>query len=203
VHHADVDGDGTADRVALVRGDDLKVKDGWGSGHFLVKVHLSSNGDTLTRRMRVDYYYGGSGDAWTPWFGAAQIDQRTGRDLVVGFTSGAHTQVFNVVALHADHLVTVAAPGDDGPQTGWTLNSSYGTGSWGYRCTDDGVMTRLVYPNGKHTRFQIDRASYVLDNGWQRTKHVHYEVDADGHGNPPAYTDDYPTFACQGLPKRW
>ena len=201
VHHADVDGDGTRDRVVLVRGDDLQVNHQWGSGHFTIRIHLAT-GVIVHRRMHLSYYDGAGGSDWSPWFGAAQIDRVKGRDLVVGSTSGAHTEVFNVVALHDGALVKVVSPGG-GPEDGWTINSSYGTGSWGYRCTDDGVMTRLVYPNGEHTRFHIDRARYVLHSTWQRSKHVHYAVDADADGNPPAYTDDYATFDCTGLPTRW
>ena len=197
VHHVDVDGDGARDRVVLVRGDDISVDHRTGSGHFRVRVHLAS-GNVVSKRMSVSYYYDGTGDHWSPWFGATQIDHVDGRDLVVGSTSGAHTQVYNVVAYRPGKLVKVISPGS-GPEDGWTVNSSAGTGSWGWRCTKQGMQSRLVYPRGDGSRSTIDRARYLYDGSWQRTKHVHYTVD----GGPPAYTNDYATFACNGLPAHW
>jgi hypothetical protein len=203
VHHTDVNGDGVIDRVVLIAGDDLTVQQGTGSGHFTVRFKLGGLDYVGDKRMRVDYYYGGRGSDWTPWFGATQIDHHPGKDVIVGSTSGAHTQVYNIVTLHRGAMRTLEAPGD-GPEKGWALNASVGTGAWGYRCTDDGVQSRLVYPNRDHTRYHIDRSSYVREQSdWTRTHHFHETVDANAHGDPPHYTSDYATFDCKGLPDHW
>lgn len=200
VHHADVNGDGVTDRVVLVADDDLVVRQGAGTGHFTVRFELGGLDYVGERRMHVSYYYGGSN--WTPWFGATQIDHRPGKDVIVGFTSGAHTQVFHIVTLHRGVMRTIEAPGKQPAQ--WALNSSAGTGAWGWRCTSDGVESRVVYPNRDLSRYHIDRSSYVRQGSdWTRTSHFSDTVDADANGAPPAYTDDYATFDCKGLRTHW
>src|SRR4051812_291773 len=93
LHHADLDGDGTPDPVRIVAGDDLDVGGVGGTGHYVMHVTLSSSGDHVSKRLYADHYFSGSRD-WTPWWGRTQLDQRAGKELLVGYTSGAHTAVF-------------------------------------------------------------------------------------------------------------
>lgn len=196
VHHADVDGDGRTDTVVIKPLPDLHVRGGFGTGHYRLRVELAT-GAVLTKRMRVDFYYGGAGQTWTPWLGKTQLDQVVGQELVLGRTSGAHTQVYAVVTYRSGRLHVLDSPD---ATADWVINSSYGTGSQGWKCTAHGVRSRSVTPNGAHTRYVIDVADYVLRLAWHETRHVHYSVRADAHGNPPAYTESYPDFACPGLP---
>lgn len=202
VHHTDVDGDGVTDRVTIVRGDDLHVSQGMGSGHYTVRVALSSGGH-VAKRLNASYYYSARQDPWTPWFGATQIDHHRGKELLLGYTSGAHAVVFHMLTYRSGRLRVLLPPSPHDDQGGWLINSSVGTGSQGWKCTDRGVMSRNLYPNGKHTAYVIDRASFVFNGSWQRTAHVHRTVPADANGQPPAYTDSYASFACRGLPSRW
>lgn len=197
VYHADVDGDGANDRVVLTADDDLTVHQRVGSGHYRLRVRFA-DGTVAARRMHVDYYYSGNRGGWTPWYGATQIDHVRGQELVLGRTSGAHTAVFAVVTLRQHRLRVLDPPYTataSGP--GWVVNSSVGTGSQGWRCTDRGVQSWSITPNSDGSRYRIERTSYLLRVTWHRTHFTRYSVPAD---DPPANGDDYPTFSCPGLP---
>lgn len=198
-YRAQVDGIGRADRITMTGGHDLRTSKVGGTGHFLLRVHLAGSSNLLSSRQRVDYYYS-SRKPWTPWYGASDLDRRPGKELLVGFTSGAHTQIYTALTDRGGSLVKLKAPGN-GKYSFWGVNSSYGTGSEGWKCTTAGVESRSVYPNSRHTRFHIARDRYVFRAGsWVRTHRVARTVDADASGSPPKYTDHYASFDCPGLP---
>lgn len=199
-YHADVDGNGTPDRVVLQSGRDLKVRDGWGSGHYWLRVHLDS-GRTVVRRMSVSYYVVVSG-RWTPWYGKTQLDQRPGKELVLGRTSGAHSDVYSAVTYRGGQLHVLRAPDAFGqPQQGWLVNASYGTGLQGWRCTPTGVRSRSALPAPKHHRYRFEKRSYVWHHGWQLADVSAGHVKAGPHGQAPRELAGYATFACPGLPR--
>jgi hypothetical protein len=123
-----------------------------------------------------------------------------GKELLIGSTSGAHTQVFTALTYRDGALRKLPAPG--GKHLSWDVNSSYGTGSEGWLCTRGAVESRAVYPNNIHRRrFRIVRDKYTYSSGqWARTSHYATTVAANSRGNPPKYTDQYWRFACPGLP---
>jgi hypothetical protein len=55
------------------------------------------------------------------WQGAAHLDGRPGAELVVGYTSGAHTSFFRALTWRAGRLVTLGAPG---PGAFWVVDSA-------------------------------------------------------------------------------
>jgi hypothetical protein len=153
---------------------------------------------TVSKRLHLSYYYSPR-KHWTPWYGATHLDPVSGKELLVGSTSGAHTQVFTVLTYRQGALRKLHAPG--GKHSYWSVNSSYGTGSEGWLCTSGGVESRAVYPtNRHHTRFRVVRDKYAYGSGhWTRTDHVAATVAASRHHNPPKATRHYASFACPGL----
>jgi hypothetical protein len=134
---------------------------------------------------------------WTPWLGATDLDRRPGKEMVIGYSTGAHAQVFNAYAYRQGQLVELDSPLGGG----WFINSSFGTGSSGWRCTARGVEVRAVStPRGGKVRVTIKRFVFT-DAGWKRAGGSSRTVSVTAQGNPPAYTDDFPTFACRGLPR--
>jgi hypothetical protein len=199
-YRAQVDGVGDSDRITVVGGKDLRLTDLGGSGHVTVRVHLAGTVRTVSRRLRLSYYYSPR-KRWTPWYGAAQLDHRSGRELLLGSTTGAHTQVFTVLTYRDGALRNLPAPAGlpHAPVAQWSVNSSAGTGSEGWRCTNTGVESRAVYPGSVHRhRFHIVRNKYVFGSaGWTRTHHYAATVTSR---YPPKSTDGYAEFACRGLP---
>jgi hypothetical protein len=195
-HRVQVDGRSGPDTVVIIGGKDLELDStGFGTGHIVVRVNLSTGRRVVSSRELVGYLSVLS--PWTPWLGATDLDHRGGKELVVGFTTGAHSQFFTVLGFRAGRLRELRAPAD----LSWGANSSVGTGSFGWRCTSRGVESRSVFPGGGSPTYRVVRNRYVWRTGhWVRTSHVARTVPADAQGNPPAYTDAYPRFICPGLP---
>lgn len=196
-HRVQVDGKAGRDAVDIVGGKDLTLNSfNTGIGHILVHVRLANSGRTLSSRQSLSYLSVLS--PWTPWLGATNLDHRGGKEILVGFTTGAHSQFFTVLNDRAGRLRQLRAPAG----TSWGVNSSFGTGSSGWRCTRTGVESRSVFPGGGSPTYRIVRNRYVWrTSSWVRTSHVARTVAADAQGNPPAFTDDYPRFICPGLPR--
>lgn len=103
VAHTDVDGDGEADEVGMAA--DLRHSDA-GKGVVTVRVRTAA-GETLSTTSRSISWFGADADAW---FGAARIDGRRGRELVVGQRMGAHSSSYRVITYRHGELVTLRAP---------------------------------------------------------------------------------------------
>ncbi len=196
-HRVQVDGRGGRDVVVLVGGKDLQLDElGNGVGHVGVRVRLSNGRGTVTARLFVTYF--SVRTPWTPWVGATDLDRRGGKELVLGFSTGAHAQLFTALTYRGGRLRELDSP----PGSSWVVNSSVGTGSSGWRCTRRGVESRSVTPGGGSATYDVQRDRYAWRSGrWVRTKHVATTVAADADGNPPASTDDFPRFVCAGLPR--
>lgn len=197
LHRVQVDGRAGRDAVVIIGGKDLTLDSfRMGIGHILVHVHLANTPRTLSSRQSLSYVSVLS--PWTPWLGATNLDHRGGKEILVGFTTGAHSQFFTVLNDRAGRLHALNAPAG----TSWGVNSSFGTGSSGWRCTSTGVESRSVFPGGGSATYRIVRNRYVWQTGrWVRTSHDAKTVPADAQGNPPAYTDSFPRFICPGLPR--
>ena len=198
-YRAQVDGRGHRDSITITAQPGFTLENGFGVGEVLVHVDFSGHRGFAEARQQVSYY--SVRKPWTPWLGATDLDRRGGNEIVLGFTTGAHSQGFTAYAYRPDgELLTFRAPRRD--ET-WFVNSSYGTGTSGWKCTRRGVQARAVSASGGPT-VRIKRISYVMGrNGdWRRTKRVARTVKVDASGNPPAYTAEYARFACAGLPKR-
>jgi hypothetical protein len=102
VARVDVNGDGTADRVALVRRGGNRAE----HGSVTVRVKTSPTHVESARR-RTFFWSGGL------WQGAGTLDGRPGRELVVGHAMGAHAEFFWVFTWRHGRLVTLRAPGGD------------------------------------------------------------------------------------------
>ena len=130
VSHADVDGDGRRDAVGVVRGG----ADGASSGRVVVRVRTATR--IVSTERRLSYWYG------RPWRGAARLDGVPGAELVLGYTTGAHTVFEQVLTWRGGRLVGLRAPGGQGS---WvidgTVNFQLG---WLRRAGQPvGVVTRL------------------------------------------------------------
>jgi len=100
VVRVDVNGDGVRDRVALAR----RGADGAGSGSVTVRVQVGP-GRVVSTTRRTFFWSGGL------WQGAATLDGRPGRELVVGHAMGAHAEFFWVLTWRAGRLALLRAPG--------------------------------------------------------------------------------------------
>jgi hypothetical protein len=197
-HQVQVDGKAGRDTVLITGGKDLRLDSfGMGTGHIRVRVQLANGRRIQSSRQFISYF--SVRQPWTPWVGATNLDHRGGKEILLGFSTGAHTQLFTSLTYRAGRLRPLHAPGS----SSWMVNSSVGTGSSGWRCTDTGVQGRSVTPDAvPASTFRIQRNSYVKGaRGWVRTGHFVTTVAADADGNPPASTNDYPTFNCPGLPR--
>jgi len=159
-HRVQLDGKAGRDGVVIIGGKDLTLDSfGNGIGHVLVRVHLTNGRRTLSSRQFITYLSVRS--LWTPWLGATNLDHRGGKEILVGFSTGAHSQFFTVLNYRAGRLRELRAPAG----LSWGVNSSFGTGSFGWRCTSRGVQSRSVFPGGGSPTYRIVRNRYVWRTG--------------------------------------
>jgi hypothetical protein len=183
--------------VVITFSRDLHVVEHNGRGHYTVRVTLTSTGHVVERRMQSLNYFTNLHGRWSPLFGASSLDGRAGKDLVLGFDSGASSSRFHVLRYIHGALHLMGTPPAGGP---WSGNADIEESS-GYRCTAHGVQTRDygIIGEGKSRRIVIDRAWFVRrDGAWHRTKRVH-EVRHGANPSPPK--SDFGTFRCSGLPR--
>lgn len=158
VAEVDVDGDGTADPVGIAR----RGKDGAPHGKVIVRVKV---GDTIVSTRRTTSYWYGS-----PWQGAATLDGEPGKDLMVGYTAGAHTLFFRALTWREGKLANLDAPGRGRT---WTIdgavNSVYGwlrRGSW-----PEGTIRRRVADRYETKQFTGTVTSFRWTNGgWEKVE---------------------------------
>lgn len=110
VVRVDVNGDGVRDRVALAR----RGGDGAESGSVTVRVQVGPDRVVSTTR-RTFFWSGGL------WQGAATLDGRPGRELVVGHAMGAHAEYFWVLTWRRGGLAPLRAPGG---QADWGVDGA-------------------------------------------------------------------------------
>lgn len=101
VARVDVNGDGARDTVGLAR----RGNDGALHGAVIVRVQTSARKVVAVRRKTI----GWSGKVWQ---GAASLDGRPGKELVLGWTAGAHALFFTALTWRHGELVNLRAPGD-------------------------------------------------------------------------------------------
>jgi len=155
---ADVNGDGRVDTVAIAR----RGADGAPSGSVLIRVKTSATHVESTTRS-TSYWYGGL------WQGAAAIDGRAGKELVVGNTSGAHTLFFSTLTWRNGHLATLRQPGGAGH---WVVDGAYNVNlGWKHRTGDPaGVIRHLVAERKSNGRFRgtVTKFRWGSDGAWHR-----------------------------------
>lgn len=161
VAHVDVDGDGLRDAVGLVRdGDD-------GAPQGSVQLRVRTDDALVTVRRKTSYWYGDL------WHGAADVDGVPGKELFVGYTSGAHTLFFNAVTWRDGDLATMDAPGRG---RHWIVDAAYTVSyGWLHRAKDPAGMVkkRFASRNGDTERFRGTVTTFRWQaGGWQR-RHVH------------------------------
>lgn len=198
-HRAQVDGRGGLDRITITALPGFVVTNGMGMGTIRVRVDFAGGHRFAEAVQPVSYYSVRS--PWTPWLGATNLDRRGGKEIVLGFSTGAHAQGFIAYTYRPNgELLPLRAPRRS---ESWFLNSSYGTGTSGWKCTRRGVQSRAVSPSGGRT-VKLTRIWYRIGRSgdWRRTKRVVRTVMVDAQGNPPARTGTYANFVCPGLPGR-
>lgn len=100
--HADVNGDGVGDDIGMARrGGDSAPK-----GAVIVRVKTGP-GSIASTRVATQYWYG------PLWQGVAVLDGKGGKEIVVGYTMGAHFQSYRALTWRDGDLVTLSAPGRD------------------------------------------------------------------------------------------
>lgn len=164
VAHKDVDGDGRRDHVGWVqRSQDVVV----------IRVR-TGDGDLLRRRVDVRFWWGGGA-----WAGAAAVDGRRGKELLVGSTMGAHTPGYTMLTYRRGRLVVEAPP--DGYDH-WYIDAAYSVyAGWWRRIDDNGrvkLVDKLALRDGAKRTFSGTNTTYVWRNGhWaeKRTLKRHYK----------------------------
>lgn len=107
---ADVDGDGSADVIGMAR------RGGNGAPNGLVIVRVKTGPGTIVSKVSgTEYWYG------PLWQGVAFLDGQKGKEIVVGFTMGAHYQSYRALTWRQGRLVTLSAPGRD---TYWGIDGA-------------------------------------------------------------------------------
>jgi len=198
-YRAQIDGRDGLDDITITAQPGFTLSYGFGLGQVL--VHVDFNGGPAFAEAWQDLSYYSVRTPWTPWLGATDLDRRGGQEILLGFSTGPHTQSFSAYSYRSNgELLTFRAPRRS---ESWMVNSSYGTGTSGWRCTRRGVQSRAVSASGNATA-RVKLITYKMGrNGqWRSTKRVVHPVHVDAQGNPPAYTAKYARFACPGLPKR-
>jgi hypothetical protein len=193
VHHVDLDGDGVADRVVITADRDLKIRNGMATGHYTVRVMLSSTGGVVTRRLYTDGYDGNVHHPWTPWFGTADLDHVGGKEILLGASSGASSETLSVLVYTEGRLAALPAPGGGD----WLFNSDADVSN-GYRCTSDGIETLFYSQTGRSfDHWIVGRDYYVWrDNRWLHTRRSRHHVHSKGQ---PRGTSTFGQFKCHGL----
>jgi len=155
---ADVNGDGRSDTVAIVR----RGADGAPSGSVIVRVKTSATHVESVSRS-TSYWYGGL------WQGAAKIDSRPGHELVVGYTSGAHTVFFSALTWRNGNLVTLNQPGG---ARHWAVDGAYSISlGWKHRAGDPvGVIRKRVAERKANGQFRgtVTTFRWGGDGVWHR-----------------------------------
>jgi hypothetical protein len=194
VHFADLDNDGVPDRIVITADRDLKIQDIQGSGHYSLRVRLSSNGEVLKRRLYTRDYVDFVHRRWSPWFGAAVLDHVGGKEILLGSFSGASSDEFHVLAYTEGRLVSLPAP-DAG---GWDFNDTVDQSN-GFRCTSSGIESRFYYQSTRsQNRWVVGRDYFVWrDERWVHTHGSRQHVS--DRGGPPAGTARFGQFRCPGL----
>lgn len=133
VGHADLDGDGTTDDIAVVGHADQPEYDQWSSSNRPT-LRVSTKAGIVTYPVPVD------GWAYRPLYGgAASVDGKPGKEVIVGHTAGEHSRYYTMLTMRNGKLVTLPAPnttiraGDWGVDGSWRSNASY-------KCLGKGVV---------------------------------------------------------------
>lgn len=156
VSRVDVDGDGRKDQVGLVQRSSYPQ-----NATITVRVR-TAKGRTMKASHRATWY----GSAW---HGAAKMDGRAGRELVVGSSAGAHARFFRVLTYRNGKLVTLKAPG--GART-WWVDSSYSMNGGWFRSTSKGkvyMTSKSATRNWSARGHDLRIYKYQWKNGsWKR-----------------------------------
>lgn len=156
VARVDVNGDGVRDTVGVAR----RGTAGAPEGRVVVRVKVSPRRIVQTTRP-TSYWYAG------PFHGAAGLDGQRGKELVLGFTTGAHTSFHWALTWRDGGLVTLRAPGGD---RHWVVDSAANVSLGWFRAkgTPPGRVTfRSAERVGTTKRFDARLRSYRwTKRGW-------------------------------------
>ena len=157
VARADVNGDGRLDTVALVR----RGADGAEHGSATVRVQTSPS--RVGEVTRGTFQWSGP-----LWLGAATIDGRPGRELVLGASAGVHARYYWVLAWRNGSLATLRTPERDRT---WGIDSA-GSGILGWQRSDadpPGLIRRRVVDPQPSGRLRGRETTYRWStSGWSR-----------------------------------
>jgi hypothetical protein len=153
VARADIDGDGTRDVVGIAR----RGKIGAPKGAVIVRVKVGPH-RIASFRARTSFWYGRK-----VWQGVADLDGRSGKEIVVGHTQGAHAQFYQSLTWFDGNLARLHSPAKratwyiDGAvwiSVGWVRRPSDPVGTLRHRVAirvGDAVSSRF---KGKITTFR-------------------------------------------------
>jgi hypothetical protein len=162
VARVDVNGDGARDAVGIAK----RGKNGSPHGRVLVRVKTRPH-RIVSSRPKLESWFGGA------WQGAAFLDGRRGRELVVGHTAGAHTQFFHALTWRKGRLVLLGAPGRG---SDWVVDGAFNVSiGWQRRSTDriGTLRRREAERNGTSRTFTGTVTTYAWSGDrWRRVHRV-------------------------------
>lgn len=180
VKHTDVDGDGRTD-VVRVRDGDNRVR----------VIVNRAHGRTLRRTLA-----SGSEYEQPSWHGAANLNGRRGKELVVLTRYGAHSLFFTALTVRHGKLVVQRAPGGE---KRWYVDGAAWIAAGWKRSSDHGhlrMTSRVVTKNWDTGRWHGSAVKYRwAKHGWHRV-HKH---GLRPHGDRQAFK--YGGWRVKGLPR--
>lgn len=156
----DVNGDGSPDVIGIAR----RGKNGASEGTVIVRVKTGPR-TIVSTNARTEYWYG------PPWQGTAGLDGRRGKEIVVGFSVGAHGQSYRALTWRRGELATLDAPGRG---KYWYIDSAmWISAGWQQRSGDPAgtIRRRVAMRTGDSAESPFEGKVTTFKwapDGWQR-----------------------------------
>jgi len=162
---ADIDGDGRADRIGVVR----RGENGAPLGAIIIRLETAAGVYDDIRRFTVSWY----GPSVR---GTAELDSRPGEELVIGRTRNT----FQVITWRGGRMVSLGAPGG----REWTINTGGDLQGWWRRASEPPGLLRLrqaeqIAQGGDRWLGTTTTYRHRVNRGWRLVDRATRVVDAD------------------------
>jgi len=167
VGHADLDGDGRTDDIAVIGHADQPENLQWTSSNHPT-LRVKTNTGIVIYPVQVD------GWAYQPLYGgAASVDAQPGKEIIVGHTAGAHSRSYTMLTMRRGKLIALPAPDNTGRGGDWMVDGSSSSNAT-YRCLGNGVVEsasaviREPPPDASTNTYDTRTQRYSRTNGTWR-----------------------------------
>lgn len=162
---ADIDGDGRADRIGVVR----RGENGAPLGAIIIRLETAAGVFDDIRRFTVSWY-------GPSVHGTAELDSRPGEELVIGRTGNT----FQVVTWRGGRMVSLGAPGG----REWTINTGGDLQGWWRRASEPAGLLRLrqaeqIAQGGERWLGTTTTYRHRVNRGWRLVDRATRVIDVD------------------------